>query len=278
MVSDYVKLLVAQTTSSNRHEDNIGTLEVLAAKAKDEGCNMLCLPEASGLMNQDMSSAQKSIVGESDDPYVAACASLARKHKLWIHNGSTPVLGLSGKPVNRTLLFDASGNIVGRYDKIHLFDIFLPDGKERLESKRYDGGEQAVVVNTPWGPMGLTICYDLRFPHLYRDLAQQGARVIFVPSAFMRKTGEAHWEVLLQARAIENGCFIVAAAQTGEHADGRKSYGHSLVVHPWGQVLLDMGLDISAHIIELDLSESNKSRKQIPALSHTREYSITGDT
>lgn len=267
-----LRLLLAQTNTSNTHAKNIAALEVLVAKAAAHECHMLCLPEVSGLMNQDVSSATGMITEEPNDPYVAACKALAAEYGMWIHNGSTPVLGPSGLPVNRTHLINAQGNIIARYDKIHLFDIHLPDGRERLESKRYSAGTQSVVAQTPWGPMGLSICYDLRFPQLYREYALAGARIIFVPSAFTRKTGLAHWEVLLRARAIENGCFIVAAAQTGEHDDGRKTYGHSLLIHPWGNVLADLGERVKTEVVEIDLSDADIMRQQIPSLSNAREY------
>lgn len=274
MSDSILKLLLAQTRSSNTHEKNIITLSKLAEQASGHGCDMLCLPEASGLMNQDASSAAQIICEEANDPYVAACMSLAEQHGIWIHNGSTPVMGPAGLPVNRTHLINSEGQIVARYDKIHLFDIYLPDGKERLESKRYSAGSQGVVAQTPWGLMGLSICYDLRFPQLYRDYAMAGARLIFVPSAFTRRTGVAHWEVLLRARAIENGCFIVAAAQTGEHDDGRRTFGHSLLVHPWGNVLCDLKDDEQCAVVELDLAQANTVREQIPVLTNIRDYQL----
>jgi len=267
-----LKILLAQTTTSNTHAANISELELHTKLAATNECHMLCLPEVSGLMNQDFKTASGMIVEEELDPYVAACKTLAVEHGVWIHNGSTPVVGTSGLPVNRTHLINAGGDIVARYDKIHLFDIYLPDGRERLESKRYSAGTESVVAQTPWGPMGLSICYDLRFPQLYREYAQAGARVVFVPSAFTRKTGQAHWEVLLRARAIENACFVVAAAQTGEHADGRKTYGHSLLVHPWGHVMADLAEYVQAQVLELNLSDADNMRQQIPSLSHGREY------
>jgi len=226
-VSSKLRLLLAQTNTSDTHAHNIVTLEKLVEQAAKSDCHMLCLPEVSGLLNQDAVAAGL-ITEENNDSYVAACKRLAAEHDVWIHNGSTPVLGPLGLPVNRTHLINSKGDIVARYDKIHLFDVYLPDGRERLESKRYSAGAQSIVAKTPWGPMGLSICYDLRFPHLYREYAKAGARVVFIPSAFNRKTGQAHWEVLLRARAIENACFVIAAAQTGEHADGRKTYGHSM--------------------------------------------------
>ena len=267
-----LRILLAQTNTSDRHAHNIAALKVLVEQAATQGCHMLCLPEASGLMNQDVCTASGMITEEHIDPYVAACKELAAEHGVWIHNGSTPVMGSAGLPVNRTHLINAMGDIVARYDKIHLFDVYLPDGRERLESKRYSAGRQLVVAKTPWGPMGLSICYDLRFPQLYREYAQAGARVVFVPSAFTRKTGQAHWEVLLRARAIENACFVIAPAQTGEHADGRKTYGHSLLIHPWGNVLADLGETIQAQVLEIDLSDADNVRQQIPSLSHGQDY------
>ncbi len=265
-------LLIAQTNTSNTHEANIAVLELLAAQAEAQEVDMLCLPEASGLMNQDVESAQKIICEEHVDPYLKACQSLASKHNIWIHNGSTPVIGPQGKPVNRTHLINNNGRVVARYDKIHLFDIYLADGKDRLESSRYSAGSQGVVVDTPWGRMGLTICYDLRFPKLYRDYAQAGARIIFAPSAFTRYTGRAHWQPLLCARAVESASFIVAAAQTGEHDDGRKTHGHSMVVHPWGDVMLDMAEPVQAQVVTLNLQEADEMRQKIPSLSHSRQY------
>lgn len=267
-----LRILLAQTNTSNTHAHNIAALEVLVKQAAIHECHMLCLPEVSGLMNQDFKSASGMICEEHLDPYVAACRELAAAHGVWIHNGSTPVLGPAGLPVNRTHLVDSTGDIVARYDKIHLFDIYLPDGRERLESKRYSAGTRSVVAKTPWGPIGLSICYDLRFPKLYREYAQAGARIIFVPSAFTRKTGQAHWEVLLRARAIENGCFIIAAAQTGEHADGRKTYGHSLLIHPWGNIMADLGEAIQSQVLEINLVDADNIRQQIPSLSHGRNY------
>lgn len=267
-------ILLAQTCSDITHEKNIESLGKLASKASEYHCDMLCLPEASGLMNQDRVSAANSLTIEANDPYLNACKEQAAHHKLWIHNGSTPVFDDKGSLFNRSFLIDAQGEIKARYDKIHLFDIFLADGKERLESKRYAAGNHAVVADTPWGPMGLSICYDLRFPNLYRDYAKEGVRLVFIPSAFSRKTGDAHWETLLRARAIENGCFVIASAQTGKHADGRHTYGHSLAVHPWGNVLLDLGVNVSSEIIKLNLQDANQTQQQIPSLANARPYEL----
>lgn len=268
------RILLAQTSSSNTHAKNIATLAELCAEAENNQCHMLCLPEVSGLMNQDVTSAQAMICEEQADPYLAACRELAAAHSIWIHNGSTPVIGSTGLAANRTHLVNNNGELIASYDKIHLFDIYLPDGKDRLESKRYGAGNKAVVVNTPWGRMGLSICYDLRFPTLYRDYAKAGAKLIFVPSAFIRTTGKAHWEVLLRARAIENACYIVAAAQTGKHDDGRHSYGHSMVIDPWGNVLADLDKAVTTAVVDIELDKSDLIRSQIPSLEHSRAYEL----
>ncbi|ASJ75088.1 carbon-nitrogen hydrolase family protein [Granulosicoccus antarcticus] len=272
--SDRLRLLLGQMCSTNTHTGNIPALEGLCAQAAEAGCNMLCLPEASGLMNRNRSAARQIICQEAEDPYLAACREQAARYGLWLHNGSSPVLGHGDLPVNRSCLIDDKGEIVARYDKIHLFDVRLADGTCYLESSGYEAGVEAVVAETPWGRMGLSVCYDLRFPHLYRDYAKAGARLMFVPSAFTRPTGAAHWEVLLRARAIENGCFVVAAAQSGEHDDGRQTYGHSLIANPWGVVVTDLKEPVGSVVVDIDLSESDAARQQIPSLENQREYEM----
>lgn len=273
-LASHLRLCMAQTCSTNRHQGNVDALRAIAARAAERDCALLCLPEATGLMNRDVESARKIITQEENDPYVAACREVAAKYGIWVHNGSTPIRTTADLPVNRTHLIDSSGEIVARYDKIHLFDVCLADGVERLESKRYTPGEKSVLADTPWGPFGLSICYDLRFPHLYRDYAKMGATLLFAPSAFTRPTGAAHWEMLLRTRAVENGCFMVAAAQTGEHDDGRKTYGHSMVVHPWGNVLMDLGEDVQEGILDIDLADVETTRQQIPSLENERDYKM----
>ncbi len=271
---DRLRVLLGQMCSTNTHTGNIQSLKKLCAQAAQAGCDMVCLPEASGLMNRDRVSARKIISLESDDAFLLACREQAARYGLWLHNGSTPVMGDGDLPVNRTHLIDDRGEVVARYDKIHLFDAYLADGTVLLESRGYDAGGQAVVVETPWGRMGLSVCYDLRFPHLYRDYAKAGARLVFAPSAFTRPTGAAHWEVLLRARAIENGVFMVAAAQCGEHDDGRQTYGHSLIADPWGAVMVDLQDSVGSAVVEMDLAQSQVVRQQIPSLANEREYSL----
>lgn len=278
-MTEPLRLCMAQMTSTNRHAGNIAWMQDAAARAKADGAHMLALPEVSGLCNKNRNEALALIVDHASDPFVAACRQTAAKHGLWIHTGSTPVKGPDGDDgarfLNHADLIDPTGEIIAGYDKIHLFDIFL-DGKPPTgESRRYAPGGRAVMADTPWGPVGLTICYDLRFPNLYRDYAQAGATVLFIPSAFTVPTGRAHWEILLRARAIENGAFVIAPAQVGQHDDGRITYGHSMIVSPWGEVLADLGGDRPGLItVDLDLEGVATARRQIPSLQNGRPYAF----
>ena len=270
-----LRLALAQMNSSNRHSPNIETVAAAAARAAGDDADVLALPEASGLMNRNRDESRGIVSTEDKDEFIAACREFASTYRLWIHIGSTPVSAGEGKYRNRTVLIDDRGRICARYDKIHLFDVFLPDRPPTGESKRYDPGEEAVLVDTPWGPWGLSICYDIRFPHLYRGYAAHGATILFAPSAFTVPTGRAHWEVLLRARAIENGAWIVAPAQVGKHDDGRITYGHSMIVDPWGHVVVDLGGEAPDQAIAvLDLKEAAAARKQIPSLKNERSYSF----
>ncbi|MDG3040958.1 carbon-nitrogen hydrolase family protein [Roseicyclus marinus] len=261
-----LRVALAQMCSSDTHEANIATVSDLAAEAAGEGAEMLALPEVAGLMNRNPETSRRQVVAAGDDPFIAACCEIAPRHGLWIHTGSTPVLGPDGRFLNHSTLIDASGAIVAEYDKIHLFDVALEGQAPIGESKRFAPGAQAVIAQTPWGPMGLSICYDLRFAYLYRAYAQAGAVVMFIPSAFTVPTGRAHWEVLLRARAIETGAFVLAAAQAGHHADGRQTYGHALAVDPWGAVLADLGDAAPAlRVVTLDLGAVGRARAQVPA-------------
>jgi predicted amidohydrolase len=217
-------------------------------------------------MNRNPETSARQVVAAKDDPFITACRDLAAKHGLWIHTGSTPVRGPDGRFLNHATLIDATGGIVAEYDKIHLFDVALEGQAPIGESKRFAPGSRATLAQTPWGPFGLSICYDLRFPYLYRAYAQAGAVLMFIPSAFTVPTGQAHWEVLLRARAIETGAFVLAAAQAGQHADGRQTYGHALAVDPWGKVLADLG-DAAPmlQLIDLDLGAVSRARAQIPS-------------
>jgi predicted amidohydrolase len=272
---------MVQTTSHNSHSVNVDTLRRAAARASADGGDMLALPEAAGLMDRDKDHARAQITTEAEDPYVAACREEAARYGLWVHSGSCPIKAQDGRYLNHTVLVSPAGEIVARYDKIHLFDVFLEGRPATGESNRYAPGDQAVLVDSPFGPLGLSICYDLRFPHLYRDYAREGATVIFIPSAFTVPTGRAHWEVLLRARAIENGAYVIAAAQVGTHADGRVTWGHSIIVSPWGEVLADLGgEDMGQITVDLPLEAVASARGQIPNLMNARDYTfhrITGD-
>jgi len=186
-----------------------------------------------------------------------------------------PILLAAGRIANRSLLFAPDGAIVASFDKIHMFDVELPGGESYRESKNYQPGNTGVVADLPWGGLGLTVCYDLRFPHLYRALAKAGADALAIPSAFTRKTGEAHWHVLLRARAIENGCFVLAAAQAGRHESGRETYGHSLIVNPWGEIVAEAGVESGVIVADIAMGEAMAARQRIPSLQHDRPFQIS---
>ncbi|MEO7240461.1 MAG: carbon-nitrogen hydrolase family protein [Sphingomicrobium sp.] len=248
---------------------NAAALVDAIGQAAAGGAEMLFTPEMSGLLDRDSQRAAANLTHEEDDRVLADCRAAARAAGIWLHLGSLAVRADDGKLANRGLVIDAAGEIRARYDKIHLFDVDLPTGESWRESAVYRPGSGAVVVaGTPVGNLGLTICYDLRFPGLFARLAEAGAQTIAVPAAFTVPTGRAHWEVLLRARAIEAGLFVVAAAQSGRHADGRETYGHSLVVDPWGQVTLDMGPGVAVAFAEIDLARIDDVRARIPALAH----------
>ena len=270
-----LRAAVAQMCSADSHADNIATVTALAARAADNGAELLCLPEVAGLMNRNAEVARTQVVAAEADPYIAACRELAARHGLWIHAGSTPVLGPDGRFLNHSAVIDATGAIRATYDKVHLFDVAIEGQAPIGESKRFAPGDAAVIVGTPWGDWGLSICYDLRFPYFYRRYGQEGVCLIFIPSAFTVPTGRAHWEVLIRARAIETGAFVLAPAQAGTHADGRETWGHALAVDPWGTVLADLGTvapDIA--VVDLDLARVDAARRQIPALATGRDVPL----
>ncbi|WP_420140744.1 carbon-nitrogen hydrolase family protein [Sphingomonas sp.] len=249
-------------------------------RAAGEGADMLFTPEMSALLDRDRARAAGTIVRESDDVALAAVREAAAKHGLWVHLGSLALRAEGeGVPyVNRAFVIDDSGAIRARYDKMHLFDVDLPGGESWRESAAYRPGAGPVLVDTPWGRLGLSICYDLRFPDLFRALSDAGATMLAVPAAFTVPTGRAHWHVLLRARAIEAGAFVLAAAQAGHHADGRTTYGHSLAVDPWGEVLLDMGAAPGVALVDLDPARVDQTRARIPALRHRRAIGAIGGT
>ena len=268
----HARIAIATMTSGIDPKANLAKIRTLARDASEKEAAMLFLPEMAVLLDRDGGRSAPHVGPIADNPLAEALAAIARDHGIWMHAGSLPMRadGTSTKRLNRTLVFDEQGAVVAGYDKMHLFDVDLPSGERWRESDGYDAGDRIVVVDTPVGRLGLTICYDLRFGRLFDRLADAGAEMIAVPAAFTVPTGKAHWHVLLRARAIETGAFIIAAAQRGDHADGRSTYGHSLVVDPWGHVLFDGGDSDLIGIVDLDLALVTQSRQALPTARHRR--------
>jgi len=266
------RVAVLQMTSGIDPAANARALVAGLEEAAAGGAAIAFTPEMTGVIDRDRPRAAASIVMEDADVVLAAARDAAVRLGVWVHLGSLALRpgGDETRTVNRALLIDATGAIRTRYDKMHLFDVDLATGESWRESAAYAPGTGAVVAETPAGRLGLSICYDLRFPDLYRALSDAGADILAVPAAFTVPTGQAHWHVLLRARAIEAGCFVVAAAQVGRHEDGRVTFGHSLVVDPWGEVLLDMGDAPGIGFAEIDLARLQDVRSRIPALKHRR--------
>ena len=266
------RIALFQSNTGIDPAENALALVDAIGRAASGGAEILFTPEMSGLLDRDGERAGKSLRREENDPVLAAAQEAAKSNHIWVSIGSLAVLSEGGKVANRGFVIDREGVIRARYDKIHLFDVDLPTGESWRESNTYSPGQGAVLVNgTPVGKLGLTICYDLRFPLLFARLAESDADVISVPAAFTVPTGRAHWHVLLRARAIEAGLFVVAAAQCGHHEDGRQTFGHSLVVDPWGEVLLDMGEETGVGFTDIDLARILDVRSRIPALKHRRD-------
>ena len=265
------RIALFQSTSGIDPAANARNLVDAIEQASVGGAEMLFTPEMTGLLDRNSGRAAKVIREADDDQVLGAAREAAARHKIWVHVGSLAVLSDNGKVANRSFVIDREGVIRGTYDKIHLFDVDLPTGESWRESNTYSPGAGATLVNgTPVGKLGLTICYDLRFPGLFARLAESDADVIAVPAAFTVPTGKAHWHILLRARAIEAGLFVVAAAQVGHHEDGRTTFGHSLVIDPWGEVLLDMGEEKGIGFADIDLKRISDVRSRIPALNHRR--------
>jgi predicted amidohydrolase len=267
-----MKIALFQAQTGIDPAANAAELVARVREAAAGGAAMLFTPEMSGLLDRDRARAAAHLHREDDDPVLAAVRAAAAEAGLWVHLGSLALRAEQGDLlVNRGFVIDAAGAVRARYDKLHLFDVDLPTGESWRESAAYRGGDRSVVVDTPVGPLGLTICYDLRFADLYSALSNAGATAFSIPAAFTVPTGEAHWHVLMRARAIEAGAFVIAAAQVGTHQDGRATYGHSLVVDPWGKVLLDMGGDAPGlGFAALDLAAVEEVRGRLPAIRHRR--------
>ena len=246
----------------------------MIGEAKAAGAEYVLTPEMTNIMEVKRERLFSNIVMEEADTSLATLRELARKLGITIHIGSLAIKLTPDRAANRSFLIDPKGEIAARYDKIHMFDVDLEGGESYRESRTYRPGEQAVLSDLPWGRLGLTICYDLRFPALYRALAEAGAVMLTIPSAFTKQTGEAHWHVLIRARAIENGCFVFAAAQGGKHENGRETFGHSLIVDPWGRILAEGGTEPGVVMAEIDMAEVAKARARIPSLQHGRRFEI----
>ena len=267
-----VRVALYQSRTGIDSKASARELASIVEQAANEGAAMLFTPEMSGVLDGNRDRAAKSVVSEADDQVLESVCNAAKRTGVWVHLGSLALRADdSGRFVNRGFVIDANGEIRGRYDKIHLFDVDLPTGESWRESASYRGGDKAVVVRgTPVGDLGLAICYDLRFPALFERLSEAGAQVISLPAAFTVPTGQAHWHVLLRARAIEAGLFVIAAAQAGQHEDGRRTFGHSLVLDPWGDVLADGGDGNGLVFADIDLARIDEVRSRIPVLSHRR--------
>ena len=264
-----------QLRSSTDVEENIETVERLVREAVSAGADYVQTPEMTNIVERNRASLGAAIRSEQDDLAVKRFSALAAELGIVLHIGSLALKAADGKIANRALLFGRSGRVLARYDKIHLFDVDLPNGESWRESAVYHPGDQAVVVDLPWLKLGVSICYDIRFPHLYRALAHAGAAALTAPAAFTRQTGEAHWHVLQRARAIENGAFVISAAQAGHHADGRDTFGHSIIVSPWGEVLAEGGGEGPEVIVaKIDPAKSLDARQRIPALLNERPFAL----
>ncbi len=260
-------------------EPNIHTARDLIFEAAAQGADFIATPECTGMIEPDSDAMIAKTPFEGDHPGLPVFADAARQTGAWLLIGSLAIKRPAdlpgGRIANRSYLFDPAGNVATTYDKIHMFDVEVGDGQTYKESATYEPGGKAVVAETPWGRFGLSICYDVRFAYLYRDLAKAGADVLCVPAAFTKVTGDAHWHVLQRARAIETGSFIIAPAQCGTHAEDRQTFGHSLIVDPWGTVIADGGENVGVITADIDLAKVGEARRKIPALTHDRTYDVT---
>ncbi len=266
-----MRIALVQMRSGIDPHSNAAFLVRAIKDGADGGAGMVFTPEMSGLLDRDRARAGLNVADEDTDVVLAKVRQTAADLGIWVSLGSLALRGgPDGRLVNRSILIDAHGVIRARYDKIHLFDVDLPSGESWRESSAYTAGKEAIVADTPAGHLGLSICYDVRFPALYGALSTAGATILSIPAAFTAPTGHAHWHVLLRARAIENAAWVVAAAQSGKHEDGRTTYGHSLVVDPWGNVVLDMGEECGVGFAEIDPERAEDARVRIPVLQHRR--------
>ncbi len=274
MSASTFKAAMIQMRTGLTPSTNIEAAVRMIGEAKSAGAEYVQTPEMTNVLAGNREQLFSVIVDEEADTSLATLRELARKLGIYVHVGSLAIKVSPDRAANRGFLITPKGDIAARYDKIHMFDVDLAGGESYRESRTYQPGDQAVLCDLPWGRLGVTICYDLRFPALYRALAEAGATMLAIPSAFTRQTGEAHWHVLLRARAIENGCFLFAAAQAGKHESGRETFGHSLIVDPWGRILAEGGTEPGVVMAEIDPGEIAKARGRIPSLEHGRRFEM----
>lgn len=273
-MSALFKAACVQVNAGTEIEPNLKAAGDLIRRARDGGADLITTPENVSMLANGRDKVLARVLPEDLHPGVPFFADLAKETGAWLLAGSLGILLEDQRVANRSYLFDDQGRVVATYDKIHMFDVTLKDGEIYRESATFKPGEKAVVAATPWGGLGMTICYDVRFAYLHRALANAGARIITVPAAFTVPTGRAHWHVLLRARAIETGCFVIAPAQVGTHDMGRQTYGHSLIISPWGEVLADGGEEVGFSIAELDMDRVDEARGMVPALTHDRGFEL----
>ncbi len=275
-----MRIAIFQMNSGIDPQANASAIANAIKDAADDGAIMLFTPEMSGLIDRNRDRAKTHISLEANDLVLAAVRKAAREHGIWVHLGSLALLDETGseKCVNRGFMIDDRGEVRARYDKMHLFDVDLDTGESWRESSAYVAGAAPRIVDSPAGIVGLSICYDVRFPALYSALSGAGATILTVPAAFTVPTGRAHWHTLLRARAIENACWVIAAAQTGEHADGRRTFGHSLVIDPWGDIILDMADAPGIGFAEIEASHVAEVRRHIPVIAHRRDIPAVEST
>ena len=272
--SRHFRVGLVQMCSGRDVDRNVAAATHLIREAADGGAVYVLTPEVTTLMELERPRLLAVVKPEAETPALAHFEALARELAIWLHIGSVPVMLEGGKLANRSFLFAPDGRIAARYDKIHMFDVDLGEGETYAESLNYEPGRHAVLAELPWGTLGLSICYDLRFPLLYRALARAGAKFLTIPAAFTRPTGMAHWHTLVRARAIESQAFVFAAAQGGNHENGRETFGHSLVVSPWGEILCEADVDPTVVFADVDTQLLEDVRRRVPSLQHDREFDV----
>ncbi|MHB2267870.1 carbon-nitrogen hydrolase family protein [Aliihoeflea sp. PC F10.4] len=270
-----VKVAALQMRSTTSLERNIADFEALVREAAGQGATYVQSPEMTGALVKDRAALRAMITSDDKDALVKRAGELAKELGIFVHIGSTAIARADGKVANRAFVFSPDGTLMATYDKIHMFDVDLDNGESWRESATYEPGRQSTVVDLPFARFGLAVCYDLRFPQLFRAQALAGASVLTVPAAFTKQTGEAHWHVLLRARAIENGAYVIAAAQGGKHEDGRETFGHSMIVDPWGRIVAEADGDAPGVVLaEIDVAQSAAARGKVPNLKNARDFTI----